>query len=80
MIIKWLVGLVVKSNKPIKDQVAEARERLFSQQYEEGKAFAERIWATSPEPIARMCLLNKAGSVSTYYELAIWEFLKSRYP
>lgn len=82
--IKWLYGLVIKSKKSVREQLADARERLFNdpdpitQQYQEGWAYAAHIWNTSPVSIAKDHLIAKAGEVISPFEIAIYDFLKER--
>lgn len=76
--IKWLFGLIVKSHKPIREQLADAQDRLYDQEYKRGWDHAVFIWNTAPVTLAKMELIKAAGDLETAFEIAIYDFLKER--
>ncbi|QEP29822.1 hypothetical protein HYP99_gp024 [Sinorhizobium phage ort11] len=76
--IKWLFGLIIKSHKPIKEQLADAQDRLYDQEYKRGWDYAVLIWGTTPVMVAKMELIKAAGNIETAFEIAIYDFLKER--
>lgn len=74
--IKWLCGLIIKSHKPIEEQLADAQDRQWDQEYKLGWEFADHEWHSPvPRSIVKQMLIKQMREVETAYEIAIYDFL-----